>query len=47
MKTVKIYLNKEKTRFRIVKPTAHFNGNWDALVYDVTNGNFHSFKVYK
>lgn len=47
MKSVAIYFNKEKTSFQIVKPTAQFNGNWDDLVHGVTNGRFHSFKVFK
>lgn len=47
MKSVKIYLKKEKSAFKIVQPTAQFNGDWDGLVHGVTNGVFHSFKVFK
>ncbi len=47
MKSVTIYYNKEKTSFKVVKPTAQFNGDWEGLVHGVTNGKFHSFKVFK
>lgn len=46
MKSVVIYLNQQKAAFKVVKPTGQFNGDWDGLVYGVTNGVFHSFKVF-
>lgn len=46
MKSVTIYLNKEKTAFQVVRPSASFNGDWNGLVYGVTNGFYHSYKVF-
>lgn len=46
MKSVVIYLNKEKSVFKVVKPTAQFNGDWEGLVHGVTNGVYQSFKVF-
>ncbi|BFO64096.1 hypothetical protein [Chryseobacterium sp. KCF3-3] len=46
MKSVTIYLNKEKTAFKVVKPSTEFNGDWKGLVDGVTNGFYHSFKVF-
>ena len=45
MKTVTIYLNAEKTAFQVVRPSEKFNGDWN-LVHGVTNGFYHSFKVF-
>lgn len=46
MKSVVIYFNKEKSAFKVVKPTIAFNGDWEGLVHGVTNGLYHSFKVF-
>lgn len=46
MKTVTIYYNKEKTSFQVVKPTEQFKGDWKGLVYGITHGTHHSFKVF-
>lgn len=45
MKGVTIYLNEDKTRFRVIRPTEKFNGDWKGLVHTITNGVFHSYKV--
>lgn len=46
MKTVTIYLNAEKTAFQVVRPSEKFSGDWKGLVHGVTNGFYHSFKVF-
>ena len=43
--SVVIYYNKEKTNYRIVKPTDKFDGNWYQLVEAITNGYYESFEV--
>lgn len=45
MKGVTIYLNEDKTRFRVIRPTDKFNGSWKDLVHSITNGVFHSYTI--
>lgn len=45
MKSVTIYLNEEKTRFRVIRPTDKFNGDWKALVNAVSNGLYNSYNI--
>ena len=45
MKQVTIFLNEEKTVFKVVKPTEQFKGDWKGLVEGVTNGLYRSCKV--
>lgn len=46
MKSVTIYLNAKKTAFQVVKPSEKFNGDWKGLVQGVTNGFYHSYKIF-
>lgn len=45
MKTCTIYLNEDKTRFRVIKPSEQFKGDWKGLVQTITNGLFHSYTI--
>lgn len=46
MKSVTIYLNAKKTAFQVVKPSENFNGDWKGLVHGITNGFYHSYKIF-
>lgn len=36
-----IYYNRQKTCKQVVRPTAHFDGNWTALAFQISKSDDH------
>jgi hypothetical protein len=49
-KTMVVYLNQEKTRFRTITPNAAFSlsargGDWNDLAWALTHGAYFGYKI--